>query len=88
MINIVIWVVDPIMANSEATNSFLYCRHPDSSLRPGFRDLLLALLQNVEVVLAIPEDARATHAQASVLGAPLEAGEQMYHDLQQTYLEQ
>jgi len=39
-------------------------------------------------VLAIPKDARATHAQARVLGAPLEAGEQMYHDLQQTYLEQ
>jgi len=46
------------------------------------------LLQNVEVVLAIPEDARATHAQAIILGVPLdplEAGEQMYHDLQQKY---
>ena len=69
-------------------NFFVYCRHPDSSLRPGFRDLLLALLQNVEVVLAIPEDAQTAHAQASVLGAPLEAGEQMYRDLQQTYMGQ
>jgi len=39
-------------------------------------------------VLAIPKDAQATHAQANILGAPLEAGGQMYHDLQQTYLEQ
>jgi len=28
-----------------------------------------------------------THAQASVLGAPLEAGDQMYHALQQTYIQ-
>ena len=61
-------------------------RNPEASLRPGFRDLLLALLENEEAVLTIPEDALATHAQAGVLGAPLEAGVDMYHAAQQAYV--
>ena len=50
--------------------------------RPTFRDLLLALVENETVVLHIPPEAMNSHPQAGVLGAPLEAGENMYKDTQ------
>ena len=53
--------------------------------RPSFRDLLLALLDNIKVVLSIPPEAFETHSHAGVLGSPLEAGENMYRDLQDKY---
>ena len=65
---------------------FFFCRNPEASLRPGFRDLLFALLDNEEAVLTIPDDALETHAQAGVLGAPLEAGMNMYYAMQQAYV--
>ena len=37
------------------------------------------------MVLAIPEDDLDTHQLAGVLGAPMEAGEKMYRDLQCKY---
>ena len=61
------------------------CRHPNSSSRPAFRDLLLQLMEPESMVLAIPEDDLDTHQLAGVLGAPLEAGEKMYRDLQCKY---
>ena len=53
--------------------------------RPSFRDLLLALLDDLKVVLSIPQEALDTHSNAGVLGSPLEAGEDMYRDLQYRY---
>ena len=53
--------------------------------RPSFRDLLLALLDDTKVVLSITPEALDTHSHAGVLGSPLEAGENMYRDLQDRY---
>ena len=53
--------------------------------RPEFREILLGLLENESVVLVIPPEDKATHPQAGVLGAPLEAGQRMYSALQNTY---
>ena len=60
------------------------CRHPESSKRPGFRDLLLALMLNEEEVLCVP-DGHEEGSQAGVLGAPLKEGEGLYLDLQKQY---
>ena len=51
-----------------------------------FRDLLLSLVENETVVLHIPPEAMNSHPQAGVLGAPLEAGQDMYKDTQNIYL--
>ena len=42
-------------------------------------------MSNQQLVLSIPQDAIETHQLAGVLGAPLEAGEKMYQDLQYKY---
>ena len=63
------------------------CRHPDHSSRPVFREISLAFLVKKDIILHIPEEALETHKQAGVLGAPIEAGDKMYEDLQKTYLE-
>ena len=43
---------------------------------------------NEQLVISIPQDAIETHQLAGVLGAPLEAGEKMYQDLQYTFVNQ
>ena len=53
--------------------------------RPSFRELLLTLLGNPKAVLSIPREALNTHNLAGVLGSPLEAGTNMYRDLQNKY---
>ena len=63
----------------------LSLRHPRSSSRPNPRDIVLALMENEETVLRIPSDDAGTHSMAATLGAPLEAGDNMYHDLQGIY---
>ena len=54
--------------------------------RPSFREILLSLIDNPDEVLSIPEEALVTHPLAGVLGSPLEAGENLYHDLRVRYL--
>ena len=53
--------------------------------RPGFRDMLLSLLESKSVVLRVPPEEAGSHPQAAVLGAPLEAGHGMYTALQNIY---
>ena len=65
-------------------NSFY--RNPETSHRPAFRDIIIALLENEDSILEIPSDALSSHRQAGVLGAPLEAGEAMYRELQGMYM--
>ena len=67
-------------------NSNCILRHRDTASRPAFRDILLILLGNEADILEIPSDALSSHRQAGVLGAPLEAGEDMYRELQGKYL--
>ena len=64
---------------------FLFDRNPEPKSRPTFRQLLLSLLGNDESLLMIPEEEKATHTLAAVLGSPLEAGYHMYLDDQQRY---
>ncbi len=60
-------------------------RHPETSQRLCFRDIVLTLIGNEKMVLSIPEKDSSTHPLAGVLGAPLETGENMYIQLQNTY---
>jgi hypothetical protein len=60
-------------------------RNPVATNRPGFREVLLSLLDNAEEMISIPPEALDTHPLAGVLGSPLEAGENMYPDLQSQY---
>ena len=64
---------------------FYHSRHPETSERPAFSDVLSALLDYEARVLFIPKEALETNPQAGVLGAPLEAGEGMYTELQDSY---
>ena len=61
-------------------------RHPDPKKRPGFNDIMLVLLQNDQSLLNIPEEDLSSHPQAGVLGASLEAGENVYKTLQNMYI--
>ena len=45
----------------------------------------MALMNNEDTVLRIPKEDAGTHSLAAVLGAPLEAGQHMYPDLQELY---
>ena len=62
-------------------------RNPVAASRPGFREIFLSLLDSIEKVLSIPPEALDTHHLAGILGSPLEAGENMYPDLHDKYLE-
>ena len=66
---------------------FTHYRHPETSLRPGFRDIVLTLVGSEQMVLNIPEEDSSSNPLAGVLGAPLEAGENMYTDLQKRYID-
>ena len=56
------------------------------TIRPSFRDIMLTLVGSEEMVLNIPEEDSSTNPLAGVLGAPLEAGENMYSELQRRYI--
>ena len=58
-------------------------RNPDPKFRPKFQHILLSLLDDDDALQAIPEEDKATHTMAGVLGSPLEAGYYMY--LQEQY---
>ena len=62
------------------------CRHPENSQRLVFRDVVLTLVGSEKMVLSIPEEDSSTNPLAGVLGAPLEAGENMYSQLQNRYI--
>ena len=42
---------------TESTIDFFFCRNPATSPRPSFRDLVLTLVGNQQLVLSIPQDA-------------------------------
>ena len=61
-------------------------RHPITGSRPNFRELVLALTGDKSEVLLIPQGDGDTHSLARVLGSQLEAGKNMYKDLQNKYI--
>ena len=63
-------------------------RNPLSELRPVFVDILLELMQpDFKLLTWALEDVAAYHEQARTLGAPLEAGEELYNDIQNKFNE-
>ena len=67
--------------------NYIMCRHPETSQRPSFRDIVLTLVGSEKMVLNIPEEDSSANPLAGVLGAPLEAGENMYSELFKRYLD-
>lgn len=67
-------------------NSSDICRNPVASERPTFSQILSVLLNNKEETLSIPIKDASAHPQACLLGASLEAGLEMYKDIQDKYL--
>ena len=53
--------------------------------RPGFRDILLSLLEDEEEILRMPRDAVGSNSLVAVLGASLDAGFNLYTELQTKY---
>ncbi len=71
---------------SSLSHKILTHRHPKTNERPNFGDILTSTLKDKEEVLSIPKKDTLTHDQANCLGASLEAGLEMYKQLQNTYL--
>ena len=64
---------------------FDLCRHPDPSSRLTPKEVLKALVKSVEELCAVPVEDVPADSQAHILGAPLEAGNDLYTDLQKMY---
>ena len=61
-------------------------RNPEPELRPEFPDILLDLMRpDFKLLMWTSEDGAAHTEQARTLGAPLEAGENLYTDIQNRY---
>ena len=74
------------VANTVTGDISLFCsRHPQASSRPTFSQLLQALCQPDTELLSWSEEDVRVHPQAGMLGAPLEAGKDLYPELQQIY---
>ena len=64
----------------------LHYRNADKPSRPDFAELVHALSSPVTDLLSWSEEDMRVHPQAAVLGAPLEAGKDLYPELQGTYM--
>ncbi len=73
-------------ASSTSFNSRSICRHPQAGSRLSFSDLLQSLSRPETELLHWTGEDTKTHPQAAVLGAPLEAGKDLYPDLQRAYV--
>ena len=72
------------MSPSKAQRTF--CRHPKPESRPEFPDIQVELQRpDFKLLTWTAEDVAAYTEQARALGAPLEAGEELYTDIQKTY---
>lgn len=60
-------------------------RHPDYHSRPTFEDLTRELDRDPEALLSWSDQDNTASSKAIVLGAPLEAGKQLYQELQEMY---
>ena len=66
----------------------LPCRHSDASVRPLFSAVFKMLSHSDSDLLSWSEKDKEVHPQASCLGAPLQAGDELYPDLQDYYLDE
>jgi len=65
----------------------MFFRNADKSSRPDFAEVVQALSSPVTDLLSWSEEDLRVHPQAAVLGAPLEAGKDLYPELQGTYMD-
>ena len=71
--------------------NFYSCRHPNKNLRPTFSDLHTSLSDHTlslgmkESQSEGPDQPLPLHPQAHTIGAPLEAGKELFTDLQNIY---
>jgi len=72
--------------NCSGTVSVNTCRNTDKASRPAFAELVQTLSSPVTDLLSWTEEDTRIHSQATVLGAPLEAGKYLYPELQETYM--
>ena len=64
----------------------LFCRNPEPESRPEFPDIQVELQRpDFKLLTWTAEDVAAYTEQARTLGAPLEAGEELYTELQCMY---
>ena len=63
----------------------LIIRNADKASRPDFAELVHALSSPVTDLLSWSEEDMRVNPQVAVLGAPLEAGKDLYPELQGTY---
>ena len=61
-------------------------RNADKPSRPDFTEVVRVLSSPVTDLLSWSEEDMRVHPQAAVLGAPLEAGKDLYPELQGTYM--
>ena len=64
----------------------LIFRNADKPSRPDFAELVRALSSPVTDLLSWSEEDMRVHPQAAVPGAPLEAGKDLYPELQGMYM--
>ena len=62
------------------------CRNTEKASRPAFAEIVQTLSSPVPDLLNWTEEDKRVHPQAVVLGAPLEAGKDLYPELQETYI--
>ena len=60
-------------------------RNTEKSSRPDFGELVRTLSSPITDLLSWFEEDTKIHPQATVLGAPLEAGQDLYPELQKIY---
>ena len=71
-------------SETELGSSFLlFSRNSDKCACPQFGEIVESLSRPEDELLSIPEEVKG---QASLLGAPLEAGQDLYTELQNTYI--
>ena len=63
----------------------MFTRNAEKSYRPDFAELVQVLSSPVTDLLSWFEEDTKIHPQAMVLGAPLEAGKDLYLELQKIY---
>ena len=61
-------------------------RNPDGNHRPTFKDILDTLAEDPEGLLHWNDENKAVHLSSSVLGSDLEAGQDLYPELQQIFM--
>ena len=72
-------------------HNVLIFRHPDAAKRPSFMDITTQLQKSDFQILKWneeegEEEGKSLSEEAKILGRPLEAGGQLYKDLQNTYV--